>query len=339
MTFLVRRRFKFGRLALLLFGFLVMNCAPTFSQVKPERFWLAGRYDGNRVVIYFDAVKFKGAMASSAKKITAPVVFGFFGPVELPASFISRFQNTPGAEHFAIGNRYDLLLGNGEIATIRLTTLLGCETDEEVGNDSFIGALGTVEEKDSLIFTKNYYAVRRHKEPPGNGVKPSPKSPAELLKYAHIEDGLVRSDVQHEIALLLNKQFRKDTNEAARAGAEMAQLAFDIKPFHLAEGSLRYFVRAEWRSANENQDRPAYALAAWIAPLPKLHILAIEPVSTALDGGESPELLNLIDLGGGRTGIIVELHGGDSGAINLLEYRDGISITKMHVLQSIGSGE
>ena len=316
-----------------------MHCAPTFGQGKPERFWLAGRYDGNRVVVYFDAVKFKGTLSSSASKITAPVADGFFDPVELPASYIARFQNTPNAEHFAIGDRYDLLLGNGTIAMIRLTTLVGCETDEEVGNDSFIGALGTIERKDSLVFAKNYYAVRRYQESPSDRAKLRPRSTAELLKYAHLGEGLVRSDIQAEIATLLNERLKMEANDAVRGEAEKASLAFDVQRLSLADGSLRYFVRAEWKFGKENQGRPTYALAAWIAPLPMLHILAVEKLSTALDGGQLPELFNVVDLGEGRTGIIVQLIGGDGRALDLLEYRDGISLLKMNVLQSISFGE
>lgn len=171
-TIPVNKKFIVLRLAPLLFGLLAVHSTPAFGQRAPERFWLAGRYDGNRVVVYFDAVKFEGTMSSNARKIADPVADAFFSPVELPASYIARFQKTPNAEHFAIGNRYDLLLGNGTIATIKLTTLVGCETDEEVGNNSFIGALGTVEKKDSLVFTKSYYAVRRHQEAQSDGAKP-----------------------------------------------------------------------------------------------------------------------------------------------------------------------
>src|ERR1700680_2534300 len=152
-----------------------MFSTPGFCQAQAERFWLAGRYDGNRVVVYFGAVKLEGTTSSNAHKLVNPVAGAFFPPVELPASYIARFQITPNAEHFAIGDRYDLLLGNGVIATIKLTLLVGCDTDEEGGNDSFIGALGTFEEKDFLVFTKGYYAVRRHQEPPSGGAKPRPK--------------------------------------------------------------------------------------------------------------------------------------------------------------------
>lgn len=327
------------RLALLLFAMLAAHDTPALGQTQPERFWLAGRYDGNRVVVYFDAVKFKGAMLSNSSKIARPVADAFFDPVELPASYIAGFQKTPNAEHFAIGDRYDLLLGSGIVATIKLTTLVGCETDEEVGNDSFIGALGTVEKNDFLVFTKDYYAVRRHQEPPSGEAKPKPKTTAELLKFAHLRNELVRFGVQRQIAVLLSERLKMEANEAVRHRAELASLAFDVKPFSVADGSLRYYVRAEWKSGRDKQGRPSYALAAWIAPLPTLHILAVETQNTAPDAGELPELFNVVDLGDGRTGIIVQLLGGDSRALDLLEYRDGISLLKMRVLQSIGTGE
>ena len=153
------------RVAFLLFVLMAVHCTWAFGQTNPERFWVAGRYDGDRVVVYFDAVKFQGSMDAVAGRISAPIAEAFFEPVQLPASYVARFQKFPGAEHFALGDRYDLLLGNGTLATIKLTKLIGCETDEQVGNDSFIGALGTVEKKDSLVFTKGYYAVQRHHEP------------------------------------------------------------------------------------------------------------------------------------------------------------------------------
>jgi hypothetical protein len=140
---------------------LLVLSTPLVAQQKPERFWLAGRYDGNRIVVYFDAVKFAGGLTAKALKIAPPVAEAFFDPVELPAGYIASFQNIPGAEHFALGDLYDLIVGNGSITTVKLTTLIGCETDEEVGNDSFIGALATVT-SGRLPSGGNYYAVRRH---------------------------------------------------------------------------------------------------------------------------------------------------------------------------------
>jgi hypothetical protein len=119
----VTTRFIALRFAAPSLGLLTMLCAPIFAQEKPERFWLAGRYDGNRVVVYFNKVRFAGTMSSSARKIAPPVADAFFGPVELPASYIVGFQKTANAEHFAIGDRYDLMLGNGTITMIKLTTL------------------------------------------------------------------------------------------------------------------------------------------------------------------------------------------------------------------------
>jgi len=65
------------------------------AQTKPERFWLAGRYDGNRVIIYFNSVKFNGTLPAKAEEIANPVVDGFFTPMELPANYIAQFLKEP----------------------------------------------------------------------------------------------------------------------------------------------------------------------------------------------------------------------------------------------------
>ena len=112
------------------------------AQTPPERYWLAGRYDGNRVIVYFEGVKFKGTMPSSPHRLASPTAEGFFDPVQLPASYLAQFQKGPGAERFAVGDRYDLLVGYGKFATVTLTTLVGSEMDEEVGNDCFHWCVG-----------------------------------------------------------------------------------------------------------------------------------------------------------------------------------------------------
>lgn len=280
---LKNRRFIVPRVVALLFTLWALYSIPTFGQSRPERFWLAGRYDGNRVVIYFDAVKFEGTMSSNAREIAYPVVDAFFDPVELPAIYVGRFQKAPSAEHFAIGDRYDLLIGNGTIATIKLTTLVGCETDEQVGNDSFIGALGTVEKKDSLVFTRSYYAVRRHQEPQTDGAKLTPKTSADYLKYARLDERPVRFDIETRIAELLNQRLKMEATDAERRLADNVQPSFKVQSFRIADGSLRYYVRAEWRSGKEQKDTPPYALAAWITPLPMLHILAVQKRTSPYD--------------------------------------------------------
>ena len=322
---------------LIIFALFALRCIPGWGQQQPDRLWLAGRYDGDRVVIYFDAVKFAGAMAPNARKIADPVAAGFFSPVELPANYIARFQMVPNAERFALGDRYDLLLGNGTIVPIKLTTLVGCETDEQVGNDSFIGALGTVEKSDSLFATKGYYAVRRHQEPQSGGPSFRPKTSAELLKYAHLDDDPVRFDTETKIVEILNARMKMDAADAEQNAIGNVPPAFTVQPFHPADGSLRYYVRAQWKTGKERNGRATYELAAWMAPLPTLRILAVE--RRAAIENEVPELLNVVDLGNGRTGIIMHIQGGDSTALQLAEYRDGSSASSMRVLQSIAWGE
>ncbi len=322
---------------LILFALVALQYVPVWGQQKPERFWLAGRYDGDRVVIYFDAVKFAGTMAPNGRKLADPVVVGFFSPVELPADYIAHVPIAPNAESFALGDQYDLLLGNGTVAPIKLTTLVGCETDEAVGNDSFIGALGTVEKSGSLFATKGYYAVRRHREPQGGAANFRPKTTAELSRYAHIGDDPVRFDVETNIAEILNARMKMDATDAEQNAIGKTSPAFTVQPFHPADGTLRYYVRAQWKTGKERNARPTYALAAWMAPLPSLRILGVE--RRAAIENELPELLNVVDLGDGRTGIIMHIQGGDSTALELAEYRDGLNTKTMRVMQSIAWGE
>lgn len=279
-------------------------------------------------------------MTSRARKIAPPVVDGFFNPVELPADYIAGFQKTSDAEHFGIGDRYDLMLGNGTIATVKLTTLVGCETDEEVGNDSFIGALATVETA-HLIFTKGYYAVRRHQEPRGDGVRRGPKTTAEFRKFAALRDQPVRFDLETQVAALLNERMKAEATDAEKRLAGSVAPALSVQPFQVADGSLRYYARVEWKSGKETGRQHSFALAAWIAPLPTLRILAVERRTSAGYGIEDglPHLLNVVDLGAGRTGIIFQISYGESIALDLAEYRDGVSIHEMRLLQSVSAGE
>jgi len=74
-----------------------------------------------------------------------------------------------------------------------------------------------------------------------------------------------------------------------------------------------------------------------MTPRPTLHILAVEKRPY---GSEFlPNLLNVVDLGDGKTGSIVNITGEDSAEIDLMEYRDGVDTKRMRVLQSIASGE
>lgn len=127
---------------------------------------------------------------------------------------------------------------------------------------------------------------------------------------------------------------------AVRLQAEKIVPAFTVQAFTLADGSLRYYVRAEWKSGAEPNGDPTYVLAAWMAPEPKLHILVVTH-KTSPYGFEHdlPVLLNVIGLGNGKTGVIISSEGEDSSYVGLFEYRDGDDLAHMRCLQLIGSAE
>lgn len=336
------------RLAILATFFVAMPCVsvvaqdqPTqtaLAQAKPERFWLAGRYDGNRIIVYFNAVKFRGTLPLNTHDLAPPVAERFFDPQRLPETYAARFQKGPNAEHFAVGDKYDLLLNDGKVATVTITTLVGSEMDEEVGNDSFVGALATLEKRDVPYAMKNHYVLRRHQEIQDN-VSKRRSNPEKI--DAGLDNEPVRFDIQTQIVSLLGERMKTAATGTERHAADSVSPAVEVQAFHLADGSLRYYARAAW-SIDEGADQKiGYALAAWIAPQPTLHILAVQTRSSPYDGLDNvlPSLLNVIDLGEGRTGIIVEQIGEDSTSLNLVEYQDGMDLGHMRLLHDIGAGE
>jgi hypothetical protein len=330
-------RLFFVRLAIVLLGVLAAS-TPLLAQTQPERFWLAGRYDRTRIVVYFDAVKFEGTLNPNSAKLAAPLAERFFDPVEIPPTYAARFSKKPAAEHFALGDQYDLILDENHIATVTLTTLVGCETDEGVGNDSYTGALATVNDVDLLFFRKDYYVLRRHEKGKDIGTES-----AMLAVWGRLEDEPVPFDIQTRIVTLLNDSMKTTASASERQQAESISPKFAVQSFRQADGTLRYYARAAWSSGEEHteNEKIIYALGAWIAPLPTVHILAIETRNNPYDAFESvlPSLLNVVDLGGGRTGVIVGMSGNDSSSLDLVEYRDGADLGHMRTLQSIGAGE
>lgn len=317
--------------------------APAADQ-PPERFWIAGRYDGNRVIVYFDAVKFHGAVPSIAERLPKPVADGFFMPEKLPWAYISKLQQGPNAEHFKMGDKYDVLLGCGRVAPVTLTTMVGTEGDEAVGNDSYIGALATLDNKeDGPPLLENYYALRRHREAEiGSPLPPSQRSAgAGLVNEPGHQP--VRSDIQSQILDLLTQRMQATATEAERNAAQGVSPVFDVESFLVADGTLRYYARAAWKWGKPEDLRSNYALAAWLVAEPKLQIVAVQtwtsPVYEDDLDGVLPRLLEVVDLGAGRTGIILSIIGLDSSAIRLLEYRDGLDFQHMRVLQSLEAGE
>ena len=307
---------------------VILLAGLAYGQSQPERFWLAGRYDGNRVIVYFDAVKFNRTVPADAHKIVQPVVNGFYDPVELPASYIAQFLKKPGAESFALGDQYDLLTGEGTVVTITLTTLVGTEADEETGNDSYIGALAAVKDRDVLFLHTDYYAVRRHR--PETGRPAIANKPSD---WAHIVDEPLRFSVQSRIAALLTQRMKVLAPPEEWAHFQNVSPRFSVQSFYLADGALRYYAMLDWGShVTVDSEDIDDMLCGWLAPTAVPRILAVE---THL----LPNLRNVVELGAGRTGLIVDWHFGDSGGLQLVEYRDGMNLKQMPHLNEISAGE
>ena len=239
-----------------------------FGQNAPERFWLAGLYDGNRVVIYFDAVKLgltspPGARSipppPGARKIAPPAAFGFFDPMELAPDYVAGLQKKPGAERFAVGDRYDLLMGRGEVTTVKVTTLVGCPGDEQTGNDSYIGALAKLERSNSFLpLSPAYYLVRRHRE--AQSRTPGSPLPIPVIeKEGGLIDAPAAFDIETKIARIMDKQMTLKANAAERALAGAASPALSVQQFRIAGGDIRY-VRPGGLEIGQRDEAPAALL-------------------------------------------------------------------------------
>ena len=316
--------------AFFLFAVLTMHSRAIPGQVKHEPFWFTSRYDGDRVLICFGAVKFRNTLPPHGRILEEPVAGLFFAqPVELTADYLLQFQNAPGAERFALGDLYDVLPGNGTVISATLTTLVGSEGDEETGNSSYIGALGTLRNTNALLATKGYYVARHHQEPASRA------EPALPGAFAGLMSGPVRFDVEIQIVSLLTQKMMTMLSDPDRRAALSHSPRFTVQPFRIAGGGIRYYAMAQWRSASRIA-KTDVSLAAWIDPASTLRILAVETRNADV---ELPQILNVIDLGDGRTGIIFANSALDSASIDLVEYRDGTDIAHMRTLQSVGVGE
>ena len=307
---------------------------PARTQGPTERFWIAGRYDGNSVIVYFDAVKFgvpTGKTPPGAKKIAPPVADLFFNPVALSETDIAQFQTGPSAERFKPGDRYDLLMGNGSVGTFTLTTLVGFHSDEESGNDSYIGALGTMERENALIFQGDYFVATRH-EDRSAGTGSYPRTASRIRQP-------IPFDVQTQIASMVRDRLKSEARLAVSPAAASLSPAFVIEPFTIADGGLRYHVRAEWRAGREKGYDLMHAFAAWMTSVPALRILATERLSFASDANIQEELLTVVDLGRGRTGAVLSIHNPASRGALLVEYRDGVQLSQMRALQTVAVGD
>jgi hypothetical protein len=217
----------------------ILMAAPLLARVPaptPQRFWLAGRYDGNRVIAYFNVVHFGASMPAHPRFLPPAVAAQFGSGFELTPADILRLR-LPGEEPFALGSHYDVILGNGLLAHATVTTLLGFPQDEGVGNDSYSGALLTVDSASETVFAlpSDYFVLRRPTATPS----PAPRTPFNSAP------GLIRAPVsfalQTQMAALLNRRRRLDLEGQPQKGT----LAFAVQALRLASGAVRYYVRAE----------------------------------------------------------------------------------------------
>jgi hypothetical protein len=311
-------------LRILAFLFASVSVSSLPAQPPHPRAWLAGRYDGNRVIVYFDAVHFGPNPAPDLQKLSSPVAEAFFEPVVLPNNLLAKFAKSPDWQPFAIGESYDLILGGNSTITVRLTQLVAAIGDEQVGNDSYIGALATVTENGALVFSNNYYALEPH----------ATRHVTFENTRAILSDEPVPFNIQSEIASQLNRAVPKPQKAAP---------AFTVQPFRLANGALRYYVRSEWREPGQD-DESTYALGAWFGWVPgahpSLHIFALEHQTSASGfADELPIVRNVLALSADTTAMIVTINAYESTATCLMEYRDGVVLRHMSKLQCIEAGE
>ncbi|MGC1107603.1 MAG: hypothetical protein WA876_13800 [Candidatus Acidiferrales bacterium] len=311
-----------------------------FAQTQPEakRLFLAQKYDSGRVSIVFDAVQFDGTIPPDLIKHARVLEQGLLDLDDLPAKYMSELQSQPNAVPFALGDKYLVLGGNGLEVPVTLRTLTGEAADEGVGNDSYIGALATTDRQDALWFANDYCVVRRLTEPLS-----IPKPPFKpITAYAGLWDEPVRFNTMAQIVKLLTERMMAMASEKERAAAANVSPAVEVQQFRIAGGELRYYARAEWNSGRHwhGIPLPDYALGAWLMTEPELRVLAIEKSTGGIGfDDELPRLLNVVDLGDGRTGMILSVNGQESGYTNVLEYRDGLDVKHMTMLQSVGGGE
>ena len=86
------------------------------------------------------------------------------------------------------------------------------------------------------------------------------------------------------------------------------------------------------------QGQQCARLHAFVSPQPTLHVVSLDK-SYCLNDPEAPSLLNVAHIGRGRTGLIVNVWGGDGRDLRLVEYRDGIGLFHLRIIQIIAAGE
>ena len=270
-----------------------------------ERFWIAARYDATQFVTYFEPVHF-GTLPTRDNQLVQPRTPDFFGPRPIATADLERVRPVTG-EPFKIGGRYDVLAADGGTVPMVLTSLVKFHTDEGVGNDSYIGALGRVAAPDLARLRGNYVVIRR------------PDSPdAARGSRAILTEGPVPSGVTAKLLAIVG-----------------GTRVIAAQSFTTAGGETRQFVVATVGTGRECRTR-----LTWLTGQPESRVLAVE--DRPFCGGTLYAGLRLravVDMGSGRTGLVVVLQGSGGREVKLVEYQDGLKLEEMRVWQTISVGD
>jgi hypothetical protein len=179
--------------------------------------------------------------------------------------------------------------------------------------------------------TKNYYVVRRHR---GSDNAGAAETPATSRVLASLRDTVMPAAMRQDVSSHLHDLLLRDTSETIREDAAQIPVAVnDVKALVLAGGALRFYVRAVMQS-----DTSCTKVEARITPGPVLRIAAMAASTCMYDSLKEPgRLVDVYDLGDGRTGLIVDYDLPDGRALELIEYRDGVVLAHMPTLQSISA--
>lgn len=329
MSRLMQTRF----LAALLLALAATAARAQLTAHAPRQFWLAAKFDGRRAMIYFDTLHYGDSLPKNLEFLYPAAGFGVTCLLTEP--YARQMQNRPPMPnqpppvHFSIGEKYDLISEGNFARTATIAQLIGWPGDEFVGNDSYIGALVTLDDP-SMPLNEDWMLARRHIEIPPRAAADGSTAP-----HARLLSEPVAFQIQTRIVSLMKQRIRSMDASPIPPDAENTPLIFAVQSFHLADGDLRYYARCQWNVAK------GVTLGAWLAPQPTLHIVGIER-RTASYGFDSdlPTLLNVFDLGAGRTAIVLSTSGEDSAAVVLLEYRDRVGGARdMPQLQSLAAAE
>lgn len=274
------------------------------QQGKPERFWIAARYDATQLVTYFEAVQF-GTLPTRDNQFVQPRTPDFFGPRPIAAAELERVRPRAG-EPFRIGDRYEVLTADGSVVSMILSSFVKFHSDEAVGNDSYIGALGRVAAADLPKLRGNYFVVRH------------PDSPAIIRgSRAGLTDGSLPPAVSSKLL-----------------GIVGGRRLIAAQAFTTAAGDARQLVIASVGTGQECRTR-----VSWLTGQPEFRVLGTEEMPSC----GSPlyagiRLRAAVDMGSVRTGLVLVLSGEGGHEVRLVEYVDGAKLADMRVWQTVRVG-